>query len=295
MAELVAGCEQGGRLHALRTRTAASRPAGRSRAAGDVTSRGIVRNAGRCSERAKAFGELGVGDRVGSDEVGRRRTDGRRRARAGSRRPRRRGGSTTSTAHRWPAFAPSPSLNASRCAPSAPPSPDSTIPVRMWSGADAGVLGRRRGRLPGDADARQEVVARRGVLAEDLVAPVAVVPDGGAGHEDLRRTSEPGERLGEQRGALDPALRARPPCARRSSGPTPRPHRRGARRRRGPPGRRRRSCRRRGPRRCRDPSHPGARAAPPGDRRPPTRPRSAVPMSPLAPVMATSMPAPSPR
>ena len=71
---------------------------------------------------------------------------------------------------------------------------------------DARLLGGRRRLLPLHADGRQETLAGRRALVDGAVAGVAVVADGGAGQQDLRRGVQGGDGLGDGGRAQHPAV-----------------------------------------------------------------------------------------
>ena len=89
---------------------------------------------------------------------------------------------------------------------STPPSASRTIPVRMRGTRMPAASAGCGGRLPGDDDLGQEAGPGRAGLGELLVAAVAVHADGGPGDEHRWLGVQRGERLGEQAGALRPAL-----------------------------------------------------------------------------------------
>ena len=72
-----------------------------------------------------------------------------------------------------------------------------------------GLAARLRLRFPFHAEVRQEVVARRGLLAERLGAAIAVDADGAAADERGRRVRRLGERRHQGPGGEDPAVAQR--------------------------------------------------------------------------------------
>ena len=186
---------------------------------------------------------------------------------------------------------PSPSLNGSSMRPSAPPSLLSTMPVRRWTVRipAASALAVAASHATHTSERKLPGRRRRARLGEHLVAAVAVEADRAPRHEHRRLRRQPGDRGRDQLGAPhaaleDPLLLLRRPLLLAEALAREVHHRVDAVERVAVdrPGHR-------------IPPHVGIRSAPDRDDRSPRarkRRASAVPISPLAPVIATSMTAP---
>ena len=105
--------------------------------------------------------------------------------------------------HHWvpgPRRPPMPTLNGRSVLARAPPSGDCTMPVRRKAVRMPASTAGCGGRFPGDTHLAEEVVPGPALLGEDLVAPIAVVPDRRAGHQHPGPVVETRQRGGEQGG-----------------------------------------------------------------------------------------------